>query len=67
LKTIKTNRQIIISGGGLVTYIILALTLYQPYGLIGCCIALLISYLVKLALILLYCFVIDRGSVPDSD
>lgn len=67
LKTIKTNRQIIISGGGLVTYIILALTLYQPYGLIGCCIALLISYLVKLALILLYCFVIDRGSVPGSD
>lgn len=67
LKTIKTNRQIIISGGGLVTYIILAMTLYQPYGLIGCCVALLISYLVKLALILLYCFVIDRGSVPDSD
>ena len=67
LKTIKTNRQVIISGGGLVTYIILAMTLYQPYGLIGCCVALLISYLVKLALILLYCFVIDRGSVPGSD
>ena len=67
LKTIKTNRQIVISGGGLVCYVILALTLYQPYGLMGCCVALLISYLVKLALILLYCFVIDRGSVPSSD
>ena len=67
LKTIKTNRQIIISGGGLACYVILALTLYQPNGLMGCCVALLISYLVKLALILLYCFVIDRGSVPSSD
>lgn len=69
LKTIKTNRQIIISGGGLASYIILALTLYQPYGLIGCCVALLISYLVKLALILLYCFVIDhrRGQSIDTE
>ena len=67
LKTIKTNRQIIISGGGLATYIILAMTLYQSYGLIGCCVALLVSYLVKLALILLYCFVIDRGSVTNSN
>ena len=67
LKTIKTNRQIIISGAGLACYVILALTLYQPYGLIGCCISLLISYLVKLALILLYCFVIDRGSILSSD
>ena len=63
LKTIKTNRQIIISGAGLACYILLALTLYQPYGLTGCCAALLVSYLVKLALILLFCFVIDRGSV----
>ena len=60
LKTIKTNRQIVISGAGLVCYIILALTMYRPYGLMGCCIALLLSYVVKLALILLYCFVIDR-------
>ncbi len=62
LKTIKTNRQIIISGAGLACYVILALTLYRPYGLTGCCVALLISYLVKLALVLLYCFVIDRGT-----
>ena len=60
LKTIKTNRQIVISGAGLVCYIILALMMYRPYGLMGCCIALLLSYVVKLALILLYCFVIDR-------
>ena len=60
LKTIKTNRQIVISGAGLACYIILALTLYKPYGLMGCCIALLVSYIIKLTLILLYCFVIDR-------
>ena len=61
LKSIKTNRQIIISGAGLLCYVVLALTLYKPYGLMGCCIALLISYIVKLGLILLYCFVIDRS------
>ena len=67
LKTIKTNRQIIISGGGLACYVILALTMYRPYGLMGCCIALLISYVVKLSLILIYCFVIDRGSLSSSN
>ena len=60
LKSIRTNRQITISGGGLAVYVALALLMYQPYGLMGCCIALLVSYSVKLALILLYCFVIDR-------
>ena len=67
LKTIKTNRQIIISGGGLACYVILALTMYRPYGLMGCCIALLISYMVKLSLILIYCFVIDRSSLSNSN
>ena len=67
LKTIKTNRQIIISGGGLACYVILALTMYRPYGLMGCCVALLISYAVKLSLILIYCFVIDRGSLSSSN
>lgn len=67
LKTIKTNRQIIISGAGLACYVILALTLYRPYGLMGCCVALLVSYLVKLTLMLLFCFVIDRGSVQSSN
>lgn len=67
LKTIKTNRQIIISGGGLACYVILALTMYRPYGLMGCCIAMLISYMVKLSLILIYCFVIDRGSLSNSN
>ena len=67
LKTIKTNRQIIISGGGLACYVILALTMYRPYGLMGCCVALLISYAVKLSLILVYCFVIDRGSLSNSN
>ena len=67
LKTIKTNRQIIISGGGLACYVVLALTMYRPYGLMGCCVALLISYAVKLSLILIYCFVIDRGSIPESE
>ena len=67
LKTIKTNRQIIISGGGLACYVILALTMYRPYGLMGCCIAMLISYMVKLSLILIYCFVIDRSSLSNSN
>ena len=60
LKTIKTDRQIVISGAGLAVYIVLALSLYQPYGLIGCCFALLTSYIIKLALILLFCFVFDK-------
>ena len=59
LKSVKTNRQIAISGGGLIVYIALALGFYKPYGLMGCCIALLGSYTVKLILILLFCFVID--------
>ena len=68
LKTIKTNRQIVISGAGLVCYVALAMTMYQPYGLMGCCIALLVSYTAKLVLILLYCFVIDRGvNVSESE
>ena len=67
LKTIKTNRQIIISGGGLACYVVLALTLYRPYGLIGCCVALLISYLIKLTLILLFCFVIDRETISETE
>ena len=67
LKTIKTNRQIIISGGGLACYVVLALTLYRPYGLMGCCIALLISYLIKLTLILLFCFVIDRETISETE
>ena len=66
LKTIKTNRQIVISGAGLACYIALALTLYRNSGLMGCCIALLVSYTVKLVLILLYCFVIDRGAVSND-
>lgn len=67
LKTIKTNRQIIISGGGLACYVVLALTLYRPYGLTGCCVALLISYLIKLTLILLFCFVIDRETISETE
>ena len=66
LKSIKTNRQIIISGAGLLCYVVLALTLYKPYGLMGCCVALLISYSVKLILILLFCFVIDRGQTQED-
>lgn len=61
LKSIKTDRQIVISGAGLLVYIILALSLYKPFGLMGCCFALLISYVIKLGFILLFCFVIDKG------
>ena len=60
LKTIKTDRQIIISGGGLAVYVVLAMTLYKPLGLIGCCVALLASYVVKLFLTLMYCFLLQR-------
>ncbi len=56
LKAIKTNRQIVISAIGLVVYIILALSLHEVYGLIGCCWALLISNASKMILMLLFCF-----------
>lgn len=62
LKSIKTNKQIVISGAGLACYVVLALSMYQPYGLLGCCMALLISYSIKLLLILLFCFAVGRKS-----
>lgn len=65
LKSIRTNRQIIISGAGLLCYVVLASSLYQTYGLMGCCFALLTSYTVKLALILLFCFVFDQVTNED--
>ena len=67
LKTIKTDRQIVISGSGLLVYVFLAMTLYKPYGLTGCCVALLVSYIVKLFLILLFCFVIDDTAIYSQE
>ncbi len=67
LKSIKPSRQIVISGCGLGVYTVLALALYRSYGLMGCCIALLLSYSVKLALILLFCFVIDHVDLTKEE
>lgn len=56
LKAINSNRQILFNGTALIVYISLALYLYQPAGLWGCCFALLISYVVKLVLVFICCF-----------
>ena len=55
LKTVNTNRQIIINGAGVLCYIVGALTLYGKYRIMGCCMALLFSYLVKIFLIFALC------------
>lgn len=52
LKALNTNRQIIINGVGLVVYVVCVLLLYKKYYLIGCCFALLISYISKLLIII---------------
>lgn len=48
LKTFPSHYQIIINVTGLITYVLSILTLYQSQGLKGCCISLLISYVIKL-------------------
>lgn len=56
LKTIKSNRQIIINCIGLFSYIFFVIIIYKPFGLKGCCIALIISYILKLIAIFAFCF-----------
>ena len=56
LKTIKISYQILINGICLVVYVISVLVLYKMWGLIGCCIALLISYIVKVFIIVYLCW-----------
>lgn len=48
LKSLPSYYQIIINVAGLGSYIIAVLSLYHSQGLRGCCISLLISYMVKL-------------------
>ncbi|MDD6189597.1 MAG: hypothetical protein PUB32_08485 [Clostridiales bacterium] len=48
LKAMASYNQILINVTGLATYVISVLALYSGYGLMGCCIAMLISYVVKL-------------------
>lgn len=56
LKAVETSRQIAINAGGVGIYIILVLLLYRKAGLVGCCMALLISYITKLVLMFYFCF-----------
>ena len=56
LKTIDTSRQIILNIIGIAAYIVSVLLLYKPMGVRGCCIALIISYTIKLLFIFLFCF-----------
>lgn len=48
LKTMAPYNQIIINVTGMVAYILSVLMLYRDYGLMGCSVAMLISYVVKL-------------------
>jgi O-antigen/teichoic acid export membrane protein len=56
LKAINSNKQILFNSTGLIVYISLVLCLYKTTGLWGCCFALLTSYIVKLAMIFIFCF-----------
>ena len=60
LKALDSRKQIIFNGVGVVTYIIAVMSLYRRYSIAGCCVALLLSYLVKLAVITVFC--IRQGS-----
>lgn len=55
LKAIESNRQIIINCFGIAGYIASVMWLYKPFGIRGCCIALIISYTLKLLAIFLFC------------
>ena len=66
LKTINTNRQIIINATSLITYIIAVILLFSKYELFGCCIALLISYIVQLIVMILF-VVLKRDNNTQRD
>lgn len=55
LKMLDTNKQIIINSAGLIVYIFMVLILYSKLDLMGCCLALLISYILKMILIFCFC------------
>lgn len=61
LKALNSIKQIIINGFGLVVYISITLFLSNSIGLMGCCIALLTTYIVKLILMLIFCFFRGKG------
>lgn len=56
LKAIESSKQIIINSIGIITYIASVMLLYKPMGITGCCVALIISYVVKLITIFVFCF-----------
>ena len=62
LKAVETSRQIVINAGGLGIYIISVILLYRRAGLVGCCVALLISYITKLILMFYFCFKEKSGN-----
>lgn len=53
LKSLPSYNQVIFNASGVLAYILSVMLLYKPYGLMGCCIALLISYIIKLISILI--------------
>ena len=55
LKTIDSNRQVIINAISVSVYILFIMILYRSYGLKGCCYALLISYVTRLLAIVFFC------------
>lgn len=62
LKTFDTNRQIIINGSSLIVYVVLVSYLSPRYWLQGCCVALLLSYIVKLIMIAVFVLIEYRSS-----
>lgn len=57
LKSLATNRQVIISFFSLLMYVCVFLLTYKRFGLGGCCFASLLGYLTKTVLMLLFYFV----------
>ena len=55
LKTLTTDTQILINGISALSYVGSVFFLNRAYGLMGACVALLISYLVKLVVIIMCC------------
>ena len=56
LKILKMSYQCLINGTCLIVYVIGLLLLVERFDLIGSCFALLISYLIKLIIMLILCF-----------
>lgn len=56
LKSMAVHKQIIINGVSLMCYVLFCLSWYRGYGVYGCCVALLLSYIIKLILMMGLCY-----------